>query len=144
MAADFTIGDYSFQVANLKVKTSLLVFKKLAKTLLPAIAEAQAAPEGEVGNAVQRVVENLDSLDDLFDAFVPVTQATWPGRQNMTPLNNSLAEVVFGGRPEMLLEYLVRCVHGEYGAFLKEDGPLGAMVTRAKAGMAAAAMPVKS
>jgi hypothetical protein len=138
MAADFTIGDYSFQVANLKVKTSLLVFKRLAKTLLPAIAEAQAAPAGQVGNAVQRVVENLDSLDDLLDAFVPVTQATWPGRANMTQLNGALVESVFGGRPEMLLEYLARCVQGEYGAFLSESGPLGAMVTRAKAGMAAA------
>lgn len=135
MASDFTIGDYSFQVANLKVKTSLLVFKKLAKTLLPAITEAQAAPAGQVGNAVQRVVENLDSLDDLLDAFTPVTQATWPGRPNMTPLNSALVEAVFGGRPEMLLEYLVRCVHGEYGAFLSESGPLGALMTRA--GMAA-------
>lgn len=131
MPADFTIGEHTFKVGNLKVKTSLLVFKRLAKTLLPAIAEANAAPKGEVGNAVQRVVENLDSLDDLLDAFVGVTQATWPGRDTPTELKN-FVEHVFGGRPEMLLEYLVRCVQGEYGAFLSETGPLAPLMARAK------------
>lgn len=133
MASDFEIGDFRFQVANLKVKTSLLVFKKLAKTLLPAIAEAQRAPDGQIGNAVQRVVENLDSLDDLLDAFVAVTKYTGPERPNMTELK-SLVEHVFGGRPEVMLEYIVRCVQGEYGAFLSGSGPLGGLL--AKAGMA--------
>ncbi len=138
MPADFTIGEHTFKVGNLKVKTSLLVFKRLAKTLLPAIAEAHAAPAGGVGNAVQRVAENLDSLDDLLDAFVGVTQATWPGRTAPTQLNAPLVEQVFGGRPEMLIEYLVRAVQGEYGAFLKEDGPLGALMARAGVAKASA------
>lgn len=132
MAADFEIGDYHFQVANLKVKTSLLVFKKLAKTLLPAIAEAQRAPDGQIGNAVQRVVENLDSLDDLLDAFVAVTKYTGPERPNMTEIK-PLVEHVFGGRPEVLLEYIVRCVQGEFVAFLSGNGLLGGLLAKAAA-----------
>ncbi len=133
MAIDFTIGEYSFQVGNLKVKTSLHVFKKLAKTLLPAIAEARAAGPGKVGDAVQRVVENLDSLDDLFEAFQPVTKYTGPGRDAPTQLVPALVEHVFGGRVEMVLEYIVRCVQGEYGRFLAENGLLGPLLEKAKA-----------
>lgn len=132
MAVDFTIGEFGFQVGNLKVKNSLAAFKKLAKTLLPAIAEAQSAPDGQTGNAVQRVVENLDSLDDLLDLFVAVSKYTGPGavEQNPLPLKD-FVEHVFGGRPEMMLEFIVRSVQGEYGAFLKEDGPLGPLMARA-------------
>lgn len=132
MAVDFTIGEYEFKVGNLKVKTSLLVFKKLAKTLLPAIAEAQAAGPGKIGDAMQRVVENLDSLDDLLEAFLPVTKATWPGRASATELK-PFVEDVFGGRPEMLLEYIGRCVAGEYGRFLAENGLLAPLVAKMKA-----------
>jgi hypothetical protein len=137
VAADFTIGEYNFQVGNLKVKTSLLVFKKLAKTLLPAIVEARAAGPNTVGDAVTRVVENLDSLDDLFDAFLPVTKYTGPGREQPTALVSALVEHVFGGRPEMVLEYIVRCVQGEYGRFLSENGLLAPLVAKMKeAGLA--------
>lgn len=132
MAADFTIGEYGFQVGNLKVKTSLAVFKKLAKTLLPAIVEARAAGADKVGDAVTRVVENLDCLDDLLDAFAPVTKYTGPGRDAPTQLVPALVENVFAGRPEMLLEYLVRCVQAEYGNFLKENGLLGPLLAKAK------------
>lgn len=132
MASDFEIGEYKFQVGNLKVKTSLLVFKKLAKTLLPAIAEAQAAGPGKIGDAMQRVVENLDSLDDLLEAFLPVTKAVWPGRANATELK-PFVEDVFGGRPEMMLEYIGRCVTGEYGRFLAENGLLAPLVAKMKA-----------
>jgi hypothetical protein len=138
MAADFTIGEYSFQVSNLKVKTSLLVFKKLAKTLLPAMAAAHAAPAGSVGDAFQRVAENLDSLDDLLDAFLPVTKYTGPGRETFTDVK-PLVEHVFGGRPDMLIEYIARCVQGEYGAFLSGNGPLASFM--AKAGLGAMAAP---
>lgn len=131
MAVDFEIGEYKFFVANLKVKTSLLVFKKLAATLLPAIAEAQAAGPNKIGDAAQRVVENLDSLDDLFEAFVPVTKYTGPMRDAPTELK-PLVEHVFGGRPEMLLEYIARCVQGEYGRFLAENGLLAPLLAKAK------------
>lgn len=131
MATDFTIAEFSFQVSNLKVKTSLAVFKKLAKTLLPALAEASGAPDGQVGDALQRVVDNLDCLDDLFDAFVKVTKYTGPGREAPTELVPALAEHVFGGRPEVMLEYIVRCVQGEYGAFLKGNGPLAPLLAKA-------------
>jgi hypothetical protein len=136
MAVDFEIGEYAFRVGNLKVKTSLAVFKQLAKTLLPALAEAHHAPDGQVGNSVQRIVENLDCLDELFDAFVKVTKYTGPGRDAPTELVPALAEHVFGGRPDMLLEYIVRCVQGEYGAFLKGNGPLAGMLAKAGLGKA--------
>jgi len=134
MASDFEIGEFKFQVGNLKVKTSLLVFKKLARTLLPAIAEARAAGPGKVGDAVQRVVDNLDSLDDLLDAFLPVTKYTGPGRDAPTSLSASaLVEHVFGGRPEIMLEFIVRCVQGEYGRFLAENGLLAPLAEKMKA-----------
>ncbi|MES2384533.1 MAG: hypothetical protein V4593_08285 [Pseudomonadota bacterium] len=132
MAADFTIGEYSFQVGNLKVKASLTAFKRLAKTLLPAIAEAQAAGPGKIGDAVTRVVENLDSLDDLLDLFVVVTKWTGPNREAPTPLKD-FVDHVFGGRMHVLLEYVVRCVHSEYGAFLAESGLLAPIVAKMKA-----------
>jgi hypothetical protein len=132
MSADFDIGEFHFKVGNLKVKTSLHVFKKLAKTILPAIAEARAAGPGKIGDALQRVVENLDSLDDLLDAFVPVTQYTGPQRENLTELK-PLVEHVFGGHPERLLEYLGRCVQAEYGSFLLENGLLAPLAEKIKA-----------
>lgn len=132
MAAEFDIGEYHFQVGNLKVKTSLLVFKKLAKTVLPAIAEARAAGPNKVGDAVQRVVENLDSLDDLLEAFTPVAQWTGPNRPNPTALK-PLVEDVFGGRPEMLLEFIGRCVMGEYGRFLAENDLVAPLMAKLKA-----------
>jgi hypothetical protein len=118
------------------VKTSLLVFKKLAKTLLPAIAEAQAAGPGKIGDAMQRVVENLDSLDDLLEAFLPVTKWSNQERRDKGAAALELkpfVEDVFGGRPEMLLEYLGRCVSGEYGRFLAENGLLAPLVAKMKA-----------
>jgi hypothetical protein len=133
MATDFTIGEYTFQVSNLKVKTSLSVFKKLAKTLLPALAEAQAAGPGKIGDAMQRVVENLDCLDDLLDAFTPVTKYTGPGRDAPTPFTALLVETVFAGRPEMVFEYIAMCVKGEFGNFLSESGLLGPLMAKAKA-----------
>lgn len=126
MASNFEVGEYSFQVKNLKVKTSLHLFKQLAKTLLPAIATASAAPAGQIGDAIERVVSNLDSLDDLLDCFVAVSTYTGPGRDNPTELK-PLCEHVFGGHPERVVEYLIRCVEGEYGAFLGENGLLSSL-----------------
>lgn len=132
MSAEFSIGEFTFKVDNLKVKTSLHVFKKLAKTILPAVAEAKMAGADKIGDALDRVVDNLDSIDDLFDAFVPVTQYTGPGRDNMTALK-PLVEHVFGGRPEVMLEYVAMCVKGEFGNFLKESGLLAPMAAKMKA-----------
>jgi tail assembly chaperone len=134
MSSEFEIGEYKFQVNNLKVKTSLHVFKKLAKTILPAIAEAKMAGSDKIGDALDRVVENLDSLDDLLDAFVPVTKYTDPARPDSPPIElKAFVEHVFGGHPERLLEYLARCVQGEYGLFLAENGLLAPLLAKAKA-----------
>lgn len=134
MAIDFTIGEFSFQVGNLPVKTSLAVFKKLAKTLLPALAEAQAAGPSKIGDAVTRVVENLDCLDDLLDAFTKVTKYTGPSLPTPTSMASPLhVEAAFAGRPEMVLEYIAMCVKGEYGRFLAGSGLLAPLLAKAKA-----------
>lgn len=135
MSADFSIGEFNFRVGNLKVKQSLSLFKRLTKTLMPALmagAEAEAAGQPVAGH-LKAIVSDLDCIDEAFEAFAGVAEYTGPDRPNFTALK-PLQEQVFGGRTEMLLEFVGQCVYAEYGAFLKGNGPLAGLL--AKAGLA--------
>lgn len=135
---EFTVGTNNFRVDRLKVKDSLRGLKLVGKVLIPAMAEAHAAPAGQVGNAVTRAVEGLDCLPDLLDLFVAKTKYMSDERPNWTELS-ALVENVFGGRPDHVVQYIVECVQGEYGHFLDENGPLAGLVSKAMAKGAAPA-----
>lgn len=128
----FEIGEYQLTVRRLKVKDSLRGLRLVGKVLLPALAEAHSAPAGQVGNAVAKAIEGLDCLPDLLDLFSPVTKYTGPNRPNPTDLG-PLVDEVFGGRPDLVVEYLVKSVQQEYGAFLVGGGPLAKLWGQAKA-----------
>jgi hypothetical protein len=133
------ISEYTLTVSRLKVKDSLKGLRLVGKVLLPALAEAHSAPSGQVGNAIQRAVEGLDCLPDLLDLFVAVTQWTSPARSAPTPLKE-FVEQIFGGRPDLVVEFLVACVKQEYSGFLAGNGQLAKLFGQATA--AAATAPV--
>jgi hypothetical protein len=134
VASDFEVEgyDFKFQVGNLKVLTSLKIFKRLAKTLFPAVVSAlEAEQRGQlVGPALKDVVSDLDCLDELLDAFVAVSKYTGPDRPNPTELK-PFVENVFGGRPDLMLSFIVKAVQGEFGAFLKGNGPFASLMAKA-------------
>ncbi len=134
MASDFEVDghDFKFQVGNLKVKTSLSLFKRLTKTLFPAVVcalenEQRGLP---VGPALKDVVADLDCLDELFDAFVAVSKYTGQGRDAPTELK-PFVEHVFGGRPDLMLAFTAKAAQGEFGAFLKGNGPFASLMAKA-------------
>jgi hypothetical protein len=144
VASDFEVEgyDFKFHVGNLKVKTSLQLFKRLAKTLFPSVVSAiEAEQRGQlVGPAIKDVVADLDCLDELLDAFVAVTKYTEPGPREGAPTElKPFVEHVFGGRPDLMLSFVAKAVQGEFGAFLKGNGPLASLM--AKAGQLKVAPP---
>jgi hypothetical protein len=126
---EIPIGDHKFQVSRLKVKDSLRGLRLVGKVLLPALAEAHAAPDGHLGGAVARVVEGLDCLPELLDLFVPVTKY-FSALGSFAPLAPCVDDV-FGGRPDQVVQFLVEVVQLEYGAFLAAGGPLAGLLAMA-------------
>jgi hypothetical protein len=127
---EFSIDEVRFRVDRLKPKVSLAGLRLVGKVLLPAIAEARGAPDGQIGNAVSKVVEGLDCLPELLDLFVPRTQVP-------NPLNEatwiSLAPVVddvFTGRPDLLVQFLAKAVQHEYANFFSAGSPFAGMLAK--------------
>lgn len=120
-------GDHFFRVRRLKVKDSLRGLRLVGKVLLPAIAEASSAPDGQIGGAIARVVEGLDCLPELLDLFAANSQVYWPHTSNYAELN-PLVDQVFSGRSDWVVLFLVECVKSEYGGFLVANGPLASLV----------------
>lgn len=134
----FEVGEYKFIVGKLKVKASLKGLKLVGGVLLPALAEARNAPDGQLGNAVQKAVESLDCLPELLDLFTGVTKFTSPMRENPTALAPCV-EDVFAGYPDHVVLFLVECVQAEYGRFFLGNGPLAGLLAKATAKAPAAA-----
>lgn len=132
---DLEDGALRFRVERLKVKASLGGLKLVGKVLLPALAEAHSAPPGQVGAAVEKAVEGLDCLPELLDLFAPRTKWQKDGvaLDTWQPLNDTYMGDVFGGRPDLTVQFLVKCVQGEYGSFFLGKGPLAGLVARAMA-----------
>lgn len=123
-------GDHTFQVRRLKVKDSLRGLKLVGKVLLPAIAEAHGAPAGQLGSAVERVVEGLDCLPELLDLFAANSKVFWAQTGSYAELLH-LVDQVFAGRPDWVVLYLSECVKLEYGGFLAAGGPFGNLLAKA-------------
>jgi hypothetical protein len=134
----FEVGGTEYVVSRRKVKDSLRGLKLISKVLLPAFAAGASAPSGSLGDAAARLVEGLDCLPELLDLFAPVTQFVGPTGKPVAL--QAFVEDQFGGRVDLLVEFLTRCVQFEYGAFLAESGGSGfiaQMAARARAAMAA-------
>lgn len=127
MAANsFDVGGVRYEVARLKVRDSLAGLKLVSKVLAPALGEAAGAPAGQLGRALEKVVEGLDCLPQLLDLFVPSTKFVGP--------TGSLVELApfvedqFAGRPDLCVEFIVCAVRSEYGAFLSRPEVAALMV----------------
>lgn len=131
-------GGVTFTVSRLKPKASLGGLRLVGKVLLPALGEAANAPQGQVGNAFGKVVEGLDCLPELLTLFAAVAKYESANRKSPTALA-PLVDDVFEGHPDWLIEFLAGCVQGEYGNFLKGQGPLGSLMARFQMKPAAAA-----
>jgi hypothetical protein len=129
---EFELEGTSFRVERLKVKASLAGLKLVGKVLLPALAEAHSAPPGQVGAAVEKAVEGLDCLPELLDLFAPRTKFQKPGVDLWIALPTAVDDV-FEGRPDLTVQYLVKCVQGEYGSFLAGSGPLAQLAAKVAA-----------
>lgn len=136
MAAEpttFTVGDVQFTVRRLKPRVSLGGLRLVGKLLLPALAEARAAAAGQIGNAVQKIVEGLDCLPELLDLFSAVAQFESDGAQGTIKRPSPtalrpLVDEVFEGHPDWMVEFIARCVMNEYGSFLAESGFVGQLL----------------
>jgi len=126
-------GGTRFRIERLKVKASLAGLKLVGRVLLPALAEAHAAPAGQVGAAVEKAVEGLDCLPELLDLFSARTKFQRPASGEMWIALGPALEDVFAGRPDLTVQFIVKCVQGEYGGFLEGNGPLAQMVAKAAA-----------
>lgn len=132
----FTIGDVQFTVRRLKPKVSLSGLRLVGKLLLPALAEARSAPSGQVGNAMQKVVEGLDCLPELLDLFSAAAKFQSSGDQG-SPKREAPTELkafvddVFEGHPEWVVEFIAQCVMGEYAGFLAANGFVGEFMKQA-------------
>ncbi len=119
----FEAGGVTFQVGRLKVKDSLRGLKLVTTVFLPAFAEAINAPEGEIGNAAEKLIESVGQLPELLDLFLPVTQYAGPTGK-LVGLE-AFVEDVFGGRPDLCVEFIARAVKVEYGGFLARKDVAG-------------------
>lgn len=120
-----------FQVSRLKVKASLAGLRLVGKVLLPALGEAAGAPAGQLGAAISRAVEGLDCLPELTDLFAVVTKVPSPTNPDAWVGLSPFIEDVFGGRPDLVLDYLVNCCQAEYGNFWRGDGQVAQMLRAA-------------
>lgn len=125
---ELEIGDHKFQVSRLKVKDSLRGLKLVGKILMPAFAEASAAPAGQLGSALVKVVESLDCLPELLDLFAASSkvQTTSGSFMSLTPVLDD----TFIGHPDHAVQFVVECVQKEYGTFLGENGQIKALVAK--------------
>lgn len=126
----FSIGEHRFQMRRLPVKVALKAIRLLGAGLIPALAEAAAAPEGEIGDALKHAVGALDSLEDLYDIFVAHGKVLDRERNGFLDLGGpaAFAEEVFCGASDLVLEFLFECVKGEFGNFLSGEGRLAKLI----------------
>lgn len=123
---EFVIDDHAFRVERLKVKDSLKGLRLVGKVLLPAMAEAYGAPDGQIGDAISKAVSGLDCLPELLDLFAPNTKFT-NGQVTSPTALSAFVDDVFQGHPDWVVQYLIEATKGEYGSFLSGTGPLAVM-----------------
>lgn len=111
----FEIGGTTYEVRRLKVKDSLAGLKLVGKVLAPALGEAARAPDGQIGHALERVVDGLDCLPQLLDLFAPATK--FVAQTGSLVELGPFVEDQFAGRPDLCVEFIARAVQAEYGAF---------------------------
>lgn len=131
---EFEVQGLRFRLQRLKPKDALKGLRLVGKVLLPAIGEAHAAGEGQLGDALSKVVEGLDCLPELLDLFATRTQVPSPTSPNgdVWVALPAFLDLVFEGKPEAMVQFLVIATQHEFGGFLGENSPLAALLGPAK------------
>ncbi len=113
---EFTVGEYQFTLAPLKVKEQMRGWAIVGSVLLPIFAgEGTFSIEGLRG-----ALASMDRIGELFDMFADKSKVMW--QTNGMVSVKTFADNVFGRRSDLLVGFLAECVIQEYGSFLDENG----------------------
>jgi hypothetical protein len=128
---ELEIGGKRFRVQRLKPKDALRGLRMVGKVLLPALGEAHAAPAGQIGDALTKVVEGLDCLPELLDLFAARTQVPSPTNPQAWVDLPRFIDETFQGCPETMVQFLVEVTQLEYQGFFSANSPLRALMPQA-------------
>ena len=115
-AAEFSVGDFQFRVAPLKIVKQMRGLAIVSNVILPAIA---GSTNGLSPAGIAAALQGLDSLPELFSLFAEGSKVNWQG--NWVSLA-TFADNVFARRSDLWVGYLAECIHYEYSSFLDERG----------------------
>lgn len=112
----FTVGEFAFELAPLKVKQTMRGWSIVGSVLLPMFAgEGTFSLDG-----IKGALAGMDRIGDLFDMFADAAKVQW--QTNGMVSVKTFADNVFARRSDLLVGFLAECILLEYGSFLDESG----------------------